>query len=139
MTSSNKPSRIVIDTNVWISALVFGGAPRAVFEHALRQGVTIVVSEAILTEVRRTLHDKFPDFLDDFEALLVALSSIVSVVPLGEITIRVSRDPDDNAIIETAVIGNASVTISGDKDLLSLQDYEGVTFIMPSKYVALVS
>lgn len=138
MTSSSAPSRIVVDSNVWVSALVFGGAPRAVFEQALRQGTAIVVSEAILAEVRRTLHSKFPDFVDDFEALLVALSGIVRVVPLGEITVHASRDPDDDVIIETAITGSASMVISGDKDLLSLKKFRSVAFITPSEYIALV-
>lgn len=49
-----------IDTYVWISALVFGGAPRAVFEEAVGEGLLIVWSAAITSEIRRILAAKFP-------------------------------------------------------------------------------
>lgn len=134
MTLSTAPSRIVIDTNVWISALVFGGMPRQVFELALQQGTAIIASEAIFTEARRILNRKFPDFVDDFETLIPALGSTLHVVPLGTITVSASCDPDDNAIIETALVAQAPVVISGDKDLLGLETYQSVTFLTPKSY-----
>ena len=134
MTSSTVPSLIVIDSNVWVSALVFGGIPRRVFELVIEQGISIAASEAIFTEVRRILHQKFPDFIDDFEALLVALSANLRVVSLGEITVQASRDPDDNAVIETALKGHASFVISGDKDLLVLKEYLSVSFLTPTEF-----
>ena len=58
--------RIVIDSHIWISALVFGGKPRCIFERAVVDGWTIITSEEIFTEVRRILTAKFVDFVDDF-------------------------------------------------------------------------
>lgn len=137
MTSSNEPSIIVIDSNVWVSALVFGGMPRRVFELAIEQGISIATSEAIFTEVRRILHQKFPDFVDDFEALLVALSANIRIVTLGEVTVQASRDPDDNAVIETALKGQAPLVISGDKDLLVLKKHLSISFLTPAKFCKL--
>jgi len=126
--------RLVIDSNVWISALVFGGQPRAVIDRVVQAGYTIVLSEYITAEVRRSLQRKFPDFLEDFEALLVALEQRIEVTPLGSITINASRDPDDNRILETAVLGAADTIISGDNDLLALRSYEGIVIMDPSSF-----
>jgi predicted nucleic acid-binding protein len=54
---------VVVDSDVWISALVFGGALRHVFEMVVRDALRLVVSAEILTEIRRAVVGKFPDFV----------------------------------------------------------------------------
>jgi len=128
-------TRLVIDSNVWISALIFGGQPRRVFEQVVLSGEQIVISAEIISEIRRTLTQKFPDFLPDFEALLGALGQHIRVVQLGAITVKASRDPDDNRVLETAVLGDARVIISGDKDLLVLKKYQNIDIKAPSDWL----
>lgn len=121
--------RIVIDSNVWISALVFGGKPRQIFERAIKGDYVIVVSEEIFTEVRRVISEKFTDFIDDFEAFQTAVNPRLVMVKLGSVRVSVSRDKDDNRVIETAIIGGASHIISGDKDLLVLSKFKNIEMI----------
>jgi hypothetical protein len=132
--STNQPSRLVVDSNVWISALVFGGQTRKVFERIVQNGDDLIVSEAIYSEVRRILHRKFPEFVLDFEGLLVALLPRIIKVELGSITIEVCRDPNDNLVLETAVIGRTTVIVSGDKDLLVLKTYQGIHILTPQQH-----
>jgi len=127
--------KIVIDSNVWISALVFGGKPRHIFERAVANGWTIVVSEEIFTEVRRILSSKFIDFIDDFESFQTVLQSHIVNVKLGSIRLSVSRDEDDNRVIETALIGGATHIITGDKDLLDLLKYKKIAIVKPSHFL----
>lgn len=133
--STPDPDRIVIDSNVWISALVFGGGPRQVFETVVRDGLRVVVSVEILTEIRRVVAAKFPEFVDDVETLLGVLHDDLDTVPLGAITVEVSRDPDDNRVLETAILGGAAVIVTGDRDLLVLGTYEGVTITTPQTWL----
>lgn len=135
MTASIASTRVVIDSNVWISALVFGGQPRKVFERIIQQGQLIICSEAIVTEIRRVLSRKFPDFVHDFELLLIALERVIITIPLGSITIAVCRDVDDNKILETAVLGDAEVIISGDNDLLILEHYQSIAIVTPNRWL----
>lgn len=128
-------SRVVVDSNVWISALVFGGAPRRVFETIVQDGLCLVVSAEILTEIRRVVTAKFPDFAEDVEALLNVLHDLMETVPLGSITVEVARDPDDDRVLETAILGGATVVVSGDKDLLALGRYEGVGIVRPAEWL----
>ena len=127
--------KIVIDSNVWISALVFGGKPRHIFERAVADGWTIVASEEIFTEVRRILSSKFIDFIDDFESFQTVLQSHIVNVKLGSIRLSVSRDEDDNRVIETALIGGATHIITGDKDLLDLLKYKKIAIVKPSHFL----
>lgn len=127
--------KIVIDSNVWISALVFGGNPRRIFERAIVEGWTIVVSEEIFTEVRRVLTAKFADFIEDFESFQSVLRPYTTIVQLGRIRVAISRDEDDNRVIETAIIGDASHIITGDKDLLVLLKYKKISILTPSNFL----
>jgi putative PIN family toxin of toxin-antitoxin system len=129
--------RVVIDSNVWVSALVFGGNPRRVLEKIVGQDITIVTSEEINTEVRRILGQKFPDFVQDFEQLLAILRLKILVVRLGGIQVAASRDEDDNRVLETALIGGALCVISGDKDLLVLGHYGQIRMLSPQEFLAL--
>ena len=125
--------RVVIDSNVWISALVFGGSPRRVFEAVVSKGHSLALSEEIVTEVRRVLHAKFPDFSLGFEALLTVVAPRIHYVTLGTLQVDVCRDPDDNRVLETAVIGGADFIISGDNDLLALGQYAGISICSPAE------
>ncbi|MGB4779666.1 putative toxin-antitoxin system toxin component, PIN family [Microbacterium sp.] len=127
--------RVVVDANVWISALVFGGTPRRVFEDIVREGLVLVVSAEILTEVRRIVAVKFPDFVADVEALLRVLSEQTATVALGAVTITASRDPDDNRVIETAELGEAPLIVSGDSDLLDLGSYRSIAITRPADWL----
>ncbi len=126
---------IVIDSNVWISAIVFGGTPRRLIEKIVRDGDSIVVSEEIFTEVRRVLSVKFNDFTADFENLKAILQLYIIKVDLGQIRISVCRDEDDNRVIETAIIGQAEVIVTGDKDLLVLLKYDEITIQKPTDFL----
>ena len=127
--------RVVVDSNVWISALVFGGAPRRVFELITEHGLRLVVSAEIITEIRRVVQTKFPDFFEDVDALLRVLHDHLDVIPLGAVTVDASRDPDDNRVLETAILGAATTIVSGDSDLLELKAFEGVSIVRPREWV----
>ncbi len=139
MTLSIPQANVVVDSNVWISALVFGGEPRRVFEALLQRGDYLVVSAELLSEIRRIINRKFPDVSDDFEALLVVFQYLIVTVTLGSLTITVCRDPDDNKILETAVLGRATMLISGDNDLLVLHPYDSIQIVRPGAWLKQVS
>ena len=127
---------IVVDSNVWISALVFGGGPRRVFERIVRDGKRLVVSEAIHVEVRRIVGAKFPGFESDVDALRTVMAPFTNVVALGAATVDVCRDPDDNRVLETAMLGRASGIVTGDHDLLVLGTYERIRIVTPASWLA---
>jgi len=138
MAKSSPLNFIVIDSNVWISALVFGGNARAIFEYSIRNGVTISVSLEIINEVRRIVLKKFNSFKPDLEDFILALNPRLNYVTLGSVFVEICRDPNDNFVIETAVISESKHIVSGDKDLLSLKPYKGIKFVSPADFVEMI-
>lgn len=127
--------RAVLDTNVVISAIFFGGMPLKIVRAAFAKKVELVASRAVLREYREVaerLHVQFPSVnyrrpLSILESKLV----IVRPVALGE---TVCRDPDDDAIIACALGGKAKVICSGDDDLLALNGFRGLEIMQPSDF-----
>ena len=131
----NQHTVIVIDSNVWISALIFGGNPGKILKLFVDNKVEVVMSEEIITELRRIIINKFPLFVNSLNLLEASLRKDTVFVQLGSITIDASRDVDDNRILETAYIGKAKYIISGDKDLLVLKKYEDIKILSPVDFL----
>ena len=127
--------RVVIDTNVHVSAVLSpGGASDRLVVHVNNQH-TIVLCEAILDELQNTLTNKFRYSSDLASELVEGLRSIAEIVEPATFDRQICRDPDDDAILGTAVAGNADCIVTGDSDLLVLERFEGVDIISPSEFV----
>lgn len=126
---------IVIDTNVYLSALVFGGNPRTLLELVTAGSVDAVTSEHIYVEMRRVIAQKFPQFSTEYRGFEVLLRECTIVVPLGSVAVQACRDPDDNAVIETALVGLCETIVTGDTDLLALGEYDEVSILTPREFL----
>jgi uncharacterized protein len=131
--------QVVIDTNVWLSGLVFGGNPEQIIRLFIEGALIVVTSEELLSELRRKVTQKFPLLAPYLSALEVSIREKAIVVQLGTKPVNASRDPDDNQVIETALIGVVNYIVSGDKDLLVLKEYEGVEIVKPATLLELLS
>lgn len=129
---------VVLDANVYISALAFGGKPKRAFQLGITRRVQVAISDPIRTEVLRTLRDKFQwseERLADAGALIgTAATSIAPTVTLQV----VERDPDDDRVLECAVTAKADLIVTGDLDLLSLGEYEGIRIVQVAAFLDLV-
>lgn len=128
-------TRIVLDTNVIVSALVFGGVPRIVLELADAGQCQFFYSEPIQTEVRRVLAEKFdwPSTMLD-RVLPVIWSMGEQVVPRASVAI-VAEDPDDDRILECALVANADFVVSGDHHLLQLRKFKSIQIVTPRQFL----
>lgn len=126
---------IVIDSNVWISSLVFGGVPGELLQLFISGDVIVVVSEELLSELRRNITRKFPGFAPSLELLAESIKKDAIMVRLGAHHLRQSRDSDDDKIIETAIIGGCSMIVSGDQDLLTLKSSYGIQIVTPAEFI----
>jgi uncharacterized protein len=125
--------RVVLDTNVLISAFVFpGGAPEQVYRGVLDGRVTLVTSPPLLSELGRILTEKFrwePAYTEEVVAQLVRIGVVVD--PTEEIA-DITDDPADNRVLEAAAAGHADVIVSGDRHLLSLGTWRAVRVVAPA-------
>lgn len=137
MSLPYKP-RVVIDTNVWISGLIFGGVPGKILKLFINGEIIVVTSEENLSELRRKVNQKFPLFSPQLSIAESLIKEQAIVVKFGVYQVSISRDIDDNKFIETALTGGADYIVSGDKDLLVIKDYKNVEILKPAKLLELL-
>lgn len=130
--------QVVIDTNVWISGLIFGGTPAKVIDRFVDGTIVVITSEELLSELRRKINHRFPLFAPQLPLLEASIRERALVVTPGLRRVTASRDEDDNKFIETALTGNAAYIISGDKDLLVLRSFEHITILKPAEFLELL-
>ena len=131
--------KVVLDTNVFISALFWKGPPYQIFKKILEGTILNFISPPILNEVQERLLNKFklpPEKVKEFLEIIIFSSTIV--YPKKKLEI-VKRDPADNKIIECAVEAKVSFIISGDKHLLEIEKYNGIKIITPKKFLSQIS
>jgi hypothetical protein len=132
-----KALSLVLDKNIYLSALLFGGNPRFIVESAFVNGHIVYISEEIYTEMRRVVTKKFIKFLPEYEAFEVFLRTNAVTVQLGSISIDVCRDDKDNIILETASLSECEYIITGDEGLLSLSRFKKISIVKPVSFIKL--
>ena len=128
--------KVVLDTNVFISALFWKGALYQIFKRILEGAVLNFVSLQILAEIKERLLDKFklpPEKVKEFLEIIVFNSQIV--YPKKKLNI-VKKDPEDNKILECALEAKASFIISGDRHLLEIKEYKGIKIISAKEFLS---
>lgn len=122
------PLRVVVDTNVRFSALLYGGAPRRLVAVLTPPAFLQIVSQSLLDEFRIVLARKTPWTPAQIETEISTASAACELVH-PDVVISACRDPDDNRILECALGGHADVIISGDQDLLALNVFQSVRIV----------
>ena len=132
--------RIVLDTNVLVSAIVFGGNPRRIIESILEGSVHLILSREILDELEGVLcRRKFgmsPPIARNISNELESICDIVA--PEHRVTVMTS-DPYDNMVLECAAEAKADYIISGDTHLLDLCEFEGIKIVNPARFLEIVT
>jgi putative PIN family toxin of toxin-antitoxin system len=126
--------RVVLDSNIWVSAVQFGGVPRTAIEIANMQD-EVIFCRQLEDEIIATLAVKFAASYDKTRRQIDLLAESATWVSLKGLVSGISRDPNDDFILECATVGNAALIVTGDKDLLSLGQYEGIRILTPRQYL----
>lgn len=128
--------RVVIDTNVIISALNFGGNPKAVLELARKRHIHNTTSPFIINEIERVLTRKFGWQMEVTREVINDIQGFSHVVNPPE-TIAVIKNLPDNRILECAVAGGADYLISGDHHLTDLKTFGTINIVTPTEFLAI--
>lgn len=128
--------RIVLDTNVILSALLFGGKPEKIYQMILNGECTAYTSQEIFEELAGVLLRKKFGFTRTFIQLLEEeMKSYFHWVTPSERVKSLCRDVDDHKVIECALEAKAHFIISGDQDLLTLDSYKNIQMIKPDNFL----
>jgi len=133
--------RIVADTNTVVSGLLWQGAPRRLVDACRRQKLALVTSPALLAELAEVLaRDKFGDRILRAEIsakiLVEAYAEIVHVIVPEPLPVHVSRDPDDAEVLACAIAARVDAIVSGDADLLILENFQGIPILSANQAVS---
>jgi len=126
----------VIDTNVIISALNFGGNPKAVLELARKRHIRNTTSPFIIDEIERVLTRKFGWQMEVTREVTNDIQGFSHVVNPPE-TLTIIKNLSDNRILECAVAGGADYLISGDHHLTDLKTFGTINIVTPTEFLAI--
>ena len=130
------PERVVFDTNIWVSGLMWRGNPYRCLLLARAGVVRPVPCQPMLAELSRKLRDVFGFSENHIRAVAYDLRTISDRVEItGEVRV-VEEDPDDDMFVECALVAGALKIISGDHHLLNLGHCRGVSILSAAEFLA---
>lgn len=133
--------RVVIDTNVLVSAaLDDASTPARARDRALHGGLLVGTEDTIREFIATLLASKFDAYVarTTREHLIRQFQRVIEIVPMVQV-IRACRDPKDDKFLEAAVNGRAGVIITSDKDLLALHPFGGIQILTPAAYLSRIT
>ena len=135
--------KIVLDTNVWISGLIWGGRPAEIITAAEDNRLSILISEEIIAEISRVLN--YPKLKDAYqptglnrEDLIETIIKIGKIVKVMKKLNVVHEHPADNKFIECAWASKANYLVSGDKHVLRINAYKKTKILTVNDFLRLL-
>ena len=134
--------RLVLDTNIVVSGLIWGGVPRRLLNLARNGHITLFTSSMLLDELADVLsRDKFAALLASREidpAFLMQRYGMLASLVKPQAIERTVRDVDDDVVIATALAAQADIIVTGGNDLLVLHPYREIQILNPTEAMRLV-
>jgi len=131
--------RVVFDTNVLVSGMVFAGKSKLLIDAVLEGTITLILSMQMIQEFRKVIaRDKFKLSKEQQNMLTNFVLRIGSIVRIRSRFKVVKGDPSDDLILRTARDGEADYVVSGDKHLLAIEEFRGIKIITVSKMLDLL-
>lgn len=126
--------RVVLDTNVTISGLLWSGAPRQVLDAARAGNIDLFSSAELLDEVddvlqRKKLASRLKQVGKTSRELINAYTALVTLVTTVPLSAPISADPDDDTVLACALAAQAEAIVSGDDDLLALRVFQNIPIL----------
>lgn len=130
--------RVVLDTNVLVSGIFFSGPPSEILKAWWKGEIRFALTPEIIDEyvrVARILAEEFSGIeINPILTLLIANSDLVQSLPFPN---QVCEDPDDDKFLVCALASKSRIIISGDKHLLKLSGYWGISILTPHAFIKL--
>ena len=125
--------RVLLDTNVLVSAILFGGVSRSILERGITGEIDLVTSPSLTDEFEGVVGEKFPLPPEIARAVRSELELLADVVRPKTVP-PVLHDPDDE-VLATATTGQAEVIVTGDRRLLGLGSHRNIRIVTPRDFL----
>ena len=125
----------MFDTNVLISAVVYGGLPRELLTRVFRGEITLITSTLLMSELEEVLMLRFAHDASLARAVRAEIELLADVVDASD-PAPVGLDADDDAVLAAAIAGEASAIVTGDRDLLVLGEHRGIRIVTPRDFAS---
>ena len=129
--------KVVLDSNIYIAAFSSRGLCSSLFELCL-DSTTILISEHIISEVPKNLLKKIKLPTGKANDIIIYLREQCIVKGYKKLGEKICRDPDDDNILALATDNHADYIITGDKDLLVLEEFDLIPIIDPRKFWSII-
>jgi putative PIN family toxin of toxin-antitoxin system len=131
--------KLVLDTNVFISAFYWGGNPQEIIDRIIEGTDKLYITDEILGEVASVMaRPKFKSSPETIKKYTQALEKIGKKIFIPGNIRGICRDRDDDDKIECGVLSNADYIITGDDDLLTLKEYKHTKIITAKEYLQII-
>ena len=130
---------VVFDTNILFSATGWRGNPFQCVEQARAGKVEAVTCVELMEELAEKLELKLGFSPEQSAETLADYLSFLRVVNIPKTLNAVPRDPDDNAVLESAIEGKAEFVVSGDADLLELKNFRGIEIVRAREFLGILA
>ena len=137
--------RVVLDSNIVVSALLWGGLPYRLLQLAVAGEIELLTSPALLAELadvlgRTHLAPRIASQNMSPEQLLAQYQSFAQLVSPDSVPAVIAADPDDDEVLAYAVAGHADLIVSGDRHLHSLGgSYSGIAIVRAAEAVRIIA
>jgi putative PIN family toxin of toxin-antitoxin system len=134
--STRNEVRVVADTNILVSALLFGGTSEQVCLAGLRGEIQLLTSLPLLSEFERVLKEKFKLSAGLVREIIEEVNGVAEIVEVSSRIKAISYPDGDNRVLECAVDGKADFIVTGDtRHILPLKQYSGTKILSPSGFL----
>lgn len=128
--------RVVADTNILVSALLFGGTSEQVFLAGLRGEIQLLISLSLLKEFEKVLKEKFKLNIHLVREIIEEVREAAEIVEVSSHIKAISYPDEENRVLECAIDGKADFIVTGDtRHILPLKEYGGIKILSPSEFL----
>jgi putative PIN family toxin of toxin-antitoxin system len=131
--------KIVVDSNVFVSSFFWSGNPQKVFDRVINGLDELFITGEIIEEIASVMGSrKFNANRSEIEDYVKIIDKYSKKIVLKNVPESISRDKDDDKILQCGFNGNVDFIVTGDKDLLVLKEYKKIKIITPKDYLEIV-
>ena len=131
--------KIVLDSNIFISSFYWAGNPRKVFDRVTNGLDELYITDEIIKEIISVMsREKFNTRIEEINEYIKIIESYSIKIFLQNIPQNISRDKDDNKISQCGIDANVEFIITGDNDLLVIEEYNKIKILKPNEYLKII-